>query len=310
MNERFFHICISSPYEVMMRTIPDYIQAINRMALAAENTNTMILAYAFMSNHIHLVVYSNNPGLFVSRFRNSYSQWFNSKYSRSGSLGSRGYLAVELTSEEQILTALAYSNRNPAHHGIVTYPNEYPFSSSRYFFMNELGIHNSYDILQIRKEISEHLSINRKLPYHFKMDKSGMLIPETFLQIALGEKMFRTPKRFIYFMTRDTSREWLSEAEKWFEAGEAQEDAVDKEFDPDSDRNVQCTGLRINQNTRMKHKITDIELCTLIEEKLIKEKTTISYVALSFSEKNKLVNYYRIYHFAGNNQLKRCLAIK
>lgn len=293
-----------------MRTIPDYIQAINRMALAAYDTHTLILAYAFMSNHIHLVVRCINPAQFISRFRNSYSQWFNTKYSRSGPLGSRRYVSIELASEEQILTAIAYTNRNPAHHGIVTYPNEYPFSSARYYFMHELGIHISYDILKTRKEISEHLSINRKLPDDFQMDRSGMLIPETFLQIAFCEKIFRTPKRYLFFMTRDTSREWLAETEKWFEPRDLTEYFRNNEMNANTDRNHMGHSLKSDLEISKRKKITDIELCTLIEEKLLQEKGTISYKSLSYAEKIKFMNYFRIYHYARNNQIKRCLALR
>ena len=69
---KLYHLCVSSP-EVMFRVPADYIQGINRACLAAHDHDVKLWAYAFMSNHFHLIAQARDPVPFISSLRNGYS---------------------------------------------------------------------------------------------------------------------------------------------------------------------------------------------------------------------------------------------
>jgi hypothetical protein len=138
-EKKLYHLCVSSS-EVMFRVQEDYFQGINRACLAAYHHNTNLLAYAFMSNHFHIIAETKNPEIYIGSIRNGYTKWFNNKYARKGPLGYSGFHAVELDTLEHILDGITYVLRNGVHHNVVSYPSGYPFCSTRYYFMKDFGI--------------------------------------------------------------------------------------------------------------------------------------------------------------------------
>lgn len=93
-----------------------------------------ILAYCLMPNHFHLLIrQSSNRGItqFLANISNSYSKYFNTKYSRVGPLLQGPFKAVLIETEEQLLHVSRYVHLNPVTSLLI--PNEklddYPWSS-------------------------------------------------------------------------------------------------------------------------------------------------------------------------------------
>lgn len=80
------------------------------------NEKIILLAYCLMPNHFHLLV-KQKPFDGIDKFMNSlatrYTQYFNKKYKRVGSLYQAVYKAVLVNSEEQLLSLTSYIHRNP-----------------------------------------------------------------------------------------------------------------------------------------------------------------------------------------------------
>lgn len=76
----------------------------------------VLLAYCLMPNHFHLLI-KQKPFDGIDKFMNSlatrYTQYFNKKYKRVGSLYQAVYKAVLVNSEEQLLYLTSYIHRNP-----------------------------------------------------------------------------------------------------------------------------------------------------------------------------------------------------
>ena len=83
MNKSY-HICLSSKSEVLFRSNEDYYRGFNSYALALLKTNSTSLADAFMSNHFHAVVQTDNIVSVGRAFRLAYTMYFNKKYNRIG----------------------------------------------------------------------------------------------------------------------------------------------------------------------------------------------------------------------------------
>src|SRR5574344_1366651 len=108
-----YHICFTSHSEVMFRERSDYIFGIFSMVLAALQTRSLILAFALMSDHVHVVLNTSAYSNFVSIFRNSYTRHDNNKYRRVGRLGENGYYYLKLIGTHHIIAAISMAYNPP-----------------------------------------------------------------------------------------------------------------------------------------------------------------------------------------------------
>ena len=61
---------------------------LSRVGEIGKATETRILAWALMDNHVHMLLFSGPSGLprFMSRLLTGYAVWFNRRHQRSGHL--------------------------------------------------------------------------------------------------------------------------------------------------------------------------------------------------------------------------------
>ena len=101
-----------------------------------------IFVYALLPNHFHLLIktpeddlndielsYHNNLSRKFSNCFNSYSKWYNLKYDRKGSLFMRPFKRKLLSTNEDISAIIYYIHRNPVHHGLTKFLDEWAYSS-------------------------------------------------------------------------------------------------------------------------------------------------------------------------------------
>lgn len=97
-----------------------------------ENKVVEIICYCLMPNHFHLLVRQlKNHGisLFLGQFLNSYTKFFNIKYSRIGALFQGQFKAVRIETDEQLTHLSRYIHLNPVVTGLVKSLEEWPWSS-------------------------------------------------------------------------------------------------------------------------------------------------------------------------------------
>jgi len=105
--------------------------------IIAEFVDTYV--YCLIPNHFHLLIKipdsSEYPEKMVTekfrRFFISYSQSINKQEARRGGLFMRPFRRKKITSEDQLSALIYYIHFNPVHHGLVTNPEEYRWSSYR-----------------------------------------------------------------------------------------------------------------------------------------------------------------------------------
>ena len=94
-----------------------------------------ILAFSLNSNHFHLIIKQlTESGIsnFMHKIGTSFTNYFNKKYNRSGSLFQGSYKAIHIDSDEYLLWLSAYVNGNIEIHGIER-AGSYSWSSYRDF---------------------------------------------------------------------------------------------------------------------------------------------------------------------------------
>lgn len=111
-----------------------------------------ILGYVLMPNHFHFLLKQNTEkGIseFLSKFTNSYSKYFNTKYKRAGPLFQGVFKSVYVETAEQLIHLSRYIHLNPLTSFIVTEKNflSYQWSSLGDFLKGDSALINPESVL-------------------------------------------------------------------------------------------------------------------------------------------------------------------
>lgn len=208
--KKTYHLCLSGGHEVMFRQDRDYIHANNCLCLAAHKTGSSLLAYSIMSNHIHICVRTEYPRELMKSFRYPYNRYFNQRYGRKGLLGEKHFFQSEVYGLYHLLAVISYILRNALHHGVAATPFGYRYSSIHSLFRKELGRSDCQDLMPKKSQYA-YLPGNTSLPDGFKMDSSGLILPESVIDVTDVEHQYSTARTFLYYMNRISGEAWEKE---------------------------------------------------------------------------------------------------
>lgn len=299
-----FHICMSGGDELICRSEEDYIRLFNCIALAAYETDSVLLADAEMSSHVHLGVRTEDPHVLMSRAWLMYTRYFNSRYKRSGRLGEEEPFVLELDGLYHILAAICYILRNPLHHGVASTPFGYPFSSANAYFRKELGKWVD-EMLLPEKSHYRYLPRLSSYPEGYRMSSSGVYLRESVIDVAEVERMFVTPRSFLYCMNRLSSEEWTAEQEKDMSS----HPSVTLEVIEGGIGLQSLDKMLLNENGRMNYKaMSDIGLCAIIDKQLLPAIGKTSVYEMTMSEVSDALRHLRQTYHVNESQVRRCLA--
>jgi putative transposase len=97
----------------------DYI--LSRVGEIWKATETRILAWALMDNHVHMLLFSGSSGLprFMRRLLTGYAVWFNRRHQRSGHLFQNRYKSIVCEEDGYLLELVRYIHLNPLRSHVV-----------------------------------------------------------------------------------------------------------------------------------------------------------------------------------------------
>ena len=303
--KKTFHLCLSAGDEVMFRDLEDYHRGFNCFALALYKTGSTGLVEAFMSTHTHQLVQTCDPRGFMYAFRQSYSTYFNHKYQREGRLAEENHFSIEIIGHHHTIAAASYALRNAVHHGIAPTPYAYPHCSANAIFRKEMGKFLDEKLIPSRS-YSKYIGRRAEVPNSYKMTESGVFTRESVLDIPQMEAHYGTPRAFNFYMTRKSSEEWEAEQKKdgnlmqpvnlqIIEKGVGMHD-IDK--------------MILFENGKADYrKISDMELCTELNNLARSRYSRHSVYQLSLKEKQEIAEYlYRVRHI-DEAKIRRCLVL-
>lgn len=303
--KRSFHICLSSDDEVMFRDEEDYDRGFNYFALALHKTNSTGLVESFMSTHVHLLAQCEYPEGLIGAFRMPYTKYFNHKYGRMGRLGEMKCFVLEINGLHHHLAAISYILRNALHHGVVSIPYAYPHSSVNVIFQKEMGKRPIEDLIS-PSSYYRHIGRRADFPDSYKMGRSGLFLRESVLDIPQVENMFATPRAFDYYMSRKTSEDWVKEQSK---DNNGMHPITLETIESNVSMNP-VDQMLVNESGRGNYRrITDIELCGIIDKIVREDFGKPSVYFLSPEEKISIANRLHKIHYPTNAQLQRCLVM-
>lgn len=101
-----------------------------------------IICFCLMPNHFHLLVKQieeNGITIFLSKFSNSYTKYFNTKHKRIGPLFQGSFKAVRIEDDEQLIHVSRYIHLNPLIDYLVKNLRLYKYSSYLEFLGRQKG---------------------------------------------------------------------------------------------------------------------------------------------------------------------------
>lgn len=303
MRNTYYHICVASEHSIMFRCESDYQRAFNCLALAVYETQSVLLADAIMSNHIHFCVQTDKPDELISKYRISYQRYFNHKYGHIGLLGDEGASIVELDSPVHCMVAITYVLRNPLHHGVTVTPFEYTHSSVKCYFRKELGNALDFNSLNTKKRRA-NIAHCCKLPEEFKVEPNGQILRDSVIDTRHVEHLFGTPQDFIINMVRASTKKWREKiATDLYNFNLVSLESIENE----------CNQLRkLEENERGQFNTTvysDQFLCELIDNEMIQPFKKESVYLLSNEERVIIARHLMLKYKSSVPQLARCLAV-
>jgi len=130
----YYHVTLRGNHRQDIFQDPADRSALDAIARGAcERTGARVIAYCWMTNHIHLVVRVDLQPLgdLMQIIGSRYARYLQRRCGTTGHLFERRYHAVLLIRQEQLLHVVRYVHLNPVRAGMVAAPGDYPWSSHR-----------------------------------------------------------------------------------------------------------------------------------------------------------------------------------
>ena len=287
----------------MFRSDEDYIRGFNCYAVAVARTGSVALVDSFMSNHFHGCALTDDIRDLCYHYRTAYSRYFNRKYSRRGPLGETVPFVIDIVGVYHRLAALSYVLRNPLHHGVAPTPFAYPHNSANAIFRTELGKSPVTELLP-KSKFYHTVPDKAELPQGYKMDRSGLILRESVIDVQQVEYIYGSPRNYLFYMNRISGEEWEKEQLK----DGASALTIDK---------IE-TGVRMSDvQSMLKNEfgrgdyraMTDIRLCNLIDNEILPQYGAGSVYLLDEKTKREIANDLWSEYRLPREMIVRCLAM-
>ena len=203
-----FHVCTKGlPKALLFSSVDDFRMGMKLIPLCLLGKEApAIYAFCLMDNHVHFILRGNYCGCLA--FIRTYKWCLSRKF---GSMGRPGIfreggevLLKEMTDPLYIAQAIAYVLRNPVKAGMHVTPQGYPWSSARLYFSaddREPVGYRRIDSLSSkeRKSITNNY---KKLPADWLIDRGGMILPESYVNVRAVEAVYGRPGQFMYWLNK------------------------------------------------------------------------------------------------------------
>ncbi|MBR6269244.1 MAG: hypothetical protein IKR30_01575 [Bacteroidales bacterium] len=202
-----WHICTPGNLsEILFTDSEDFRFGVSNMAISAAEAGLTIITDAVMSNHIHALAAGTKSQcvcmveVFVFRLR----KYFDRKGRYVSLQRFRCEEPIPLDNLQSVRNEIVYINRN----GYLVNPAYTPFSypwGSGYLYFNPKA-RDPRGILYENAPFQEkrRLSCRRvaEMPERYRY-YNGMILPESYARVDLGEMMFRDAHHYMYMLTRN-----------------------------------------------------------------------------------------------------------
>jgi REP element-mobilizing transposase RayT len=132
----FYHITSrGNERKAVFKSERDREKLLSYLGSATERYAAIVHVYCLMDNHYHLLMETpaGNLSQIMHHINGAYTTYYNTKRERSGHLFQGRYKAILIEADEYAKELSRYMHLNPVRAGMCTHPEEYPWSSCRYY---------------------------------------------------------------------------------------------------------------------------------------------------------------------------------
>lgn len=205
-NAPFWHLCTPGQYtEILCETEDDYEFFVTLIAIASYYAKVTIVAFEVMSNHIHIVLAGEESRCrcCFDYFREKVKRYYRS-IGRYVDLNRFTCQLIPLESLESVRNEIVYNHRNGyLVHDSYT-PYSYPWSTGSLYF-NELAYKdNALPFSKVPFREKQQMCHGRVPPLPDRyMVKDGMILPQSFCAVSLGESLFRDAHQYFTMLSKN-----------------------------------------------------------------------------------------------------------
>ena len=194
--------------------------------------------------------------------------------------------------------------RDEEDHGAVSIAMGYPFCSIKEMFAKDLNTVLEPAVFTRREEIAGFLPRYADFPDTYVMDKNGIFLRRSFMEIRRLEQFYVSPRNFVYQMNRLTDETWQQEQIK---------DGTGKpitlaDVEPGLDEKS-IAELLNNENARnfSRSRMQDLEVCRLIDQELLPGTGATSVYRLTDTQRSRIYRTLQNEFHLPDRQIRRCL---
>lgn len=164
--------------QILFEDERDYNRYLRKLRESKEHYQVSVVAYCLMSNHVHLLLHSEDIAA-ISRMMRvlgaSYASFYNIKYDHTGHVFQDRYLSNPIRDEEHLFTCIRYIHNNPVRAGIDT-REHYKWSSyQNYIFNSEFT--DTDNILSLTGGVLGFISMSTMTDEeHLDVDTQGFVL--------------------------------------------------------------------------------------------------------------------------------------
>ena len=206
-NGQFWHLCTPGNLtEILCENEKDYRFLVSLIGIVATITGLSVIAFAVMSNHIHLIL--NGPEekcrLFFAIYKEKLGYYYK-RTQRYKNIGALTFDLIPITSLAMLRTEIAYVNRN-GYVAIDNYtPFSYPWSSGILYFNYCAEIMKGIPFKALPYKEKRGICGGRliDIPEDYEVIE-GQLSPRSFCAYKYGESFFRDAHHYFSLLTKNS----------------------------------------------------------------------------------------------------------
>ncbi|MCD7035196.1 transposase [Metabacillus sp. GX 13764] len=149
----------------------DWQKYLDLLEMTRERFPFNLHAYCLMSNHIHLLLETNESPLgdIFQMLHSKYAIYFNHKYQYTGHLFEGRFKSLPIKDNRQYLDVSAYIHLNPVEAKIVHYAQDYKWSSYRSLIFKQKNPHI------FKEQLLSHFPHPKEISYQRYVEKIAWL---------------------------------------------------------------------------------------------------------------------------------------
>lgn len=217
-KKSYFHICSDgNRVDALFKNASDFKAAMNRTAVCALRFHVLILAFVLMDNHFHFVVLATEDNCirFINEFKRLTGKYMADTYGEVSLLLRLPVKIIPVTEEEYLKTLIAYVVKNPTKARLDMF-YLYPWGSGSLYFRDNAQDCRAVSYLKElgSRKIRLLCQTRQKLPGDWILS-DGMILPDNYVAIGGVERLFRTTRSYMHFLSRNADAEMEKPLEEW-----------------------------------------------------------------------------------------------